>query len=153
MYNEWVLASETKYSVKAKKEVTFKITRKVSQYCTVAELKKLLVTKVFSYMKHLGRNRHQTKASDHIINNLKPNEMAIAVDWSMNYCGKYGKETQSVHFGAHTSRSPFTPVGFTPVVANQNHSVPFPKIRDTTNRQSLLIWCQFYANIFPSSRK
>jgi len=26
MYNEWVLASETKYSVKAKKEVTFKIT-------------------------------------------------------------------------------------------------------------------------------
>ena len=99
MYNEWVLASETKYSVKAKKEVTFKITRKVSQYCTVAELKKLLVTKVFSYMKHLGRNRHQTKASDHIIKNLKPNEMAIAVDWSMNYCGKYGKETQSVHFG------------------------------------------------------
>jgi len=99
MYNEWVTTSEKKYSTKAKKEISVNITKKVSKYCTVAELKVLVKSKILSYMEHVGIYRHQMKASELVVQSLDSNEMAILIDWSMNYCCKYAKEIQSVHFG------------------------------------------------------
>jgi len=59
----------------------------------------LFDAKFFIYTQHIGRDKHQSNAAERVIKSIVPTEIALLIDWSMNYVCKYKSEPQSVHFG------------------------------------------------------
>lgn len=103
MYQEWVTVKEKVYSFKAKSEIEIRVMKKKCNYITAGELKDKIEKDIIIYMQHMGRVANQSTAAENLIRNLDESEMAFLIDWSMNFVCKYGREPQSVHFGAsHT---------------------------------------------------
>ena len=87
-------------SAKTKKPITVSLTIKEEKNCTISDLCNLLEGKMVEFTEHLPRIRHQYKALKNLKDSLSPSEIIVHVDFAENYCCKYGKEVQSVHFGA-----------------------------------------------------
>lgn len=100
LFYKWISCREKVYSFKLKKEIEVNVLKKSSEYVTVEELKQVFLRDHAPYMMHIGRHLHQTQAFDALVETLDQTEMLFLMDWSMNYVCKYGREPQSVHFGA-----------------------------------------------------
>ena len=61
---------------------------------------KLFESNLYKFMAHTARIIHQFKAIAALKKNITDTDMILHIDFAENYSCKYGRESQSVHFGA-----------------------------------------------------
>ncbi|KAG8176379.1 hypothetical protein JTE90_020165 [Oedothorax gibbosus] len=99
-YKKWVSKKEVRISGKTKQEITVKITKKETIQVIVGELYGCLKKAIPKFLVHLMNISHQFKIFSKLKNEVSENEIILHIDCSENYCCKYSKEVQAVHFGA-----------------------------------------------------
>lgn len=99
-YQKWFAKKEERISGKTKKPITVQITVKETQEIKIGEAKKIFEDSLDLFMQHIHRIVHQYRATKECKANLTAADLFILQDFSQNYNCKYGKEPQSVHFGA-----------------------------------------------------
>ncbi|KAJ8686130.1 hypothetical protein QAD02_021924 [Eretmocerus hayati] len=113
-FNKWKTVTETRTSVKSKKEITVTVPRKETLTCTVEELICHFLSERKEFMKHEMRVYHQEKTSRARNESLGNNVCSVVTDFSQNYLSKYNQEWHRVHFGAGREQySIFTGVLYT----------------------------------------
>ncbi|KAJ8669858.1 hypothetical protein QAD02_001117 [Eretmocerus hayati] len=113
-FNKWKTVTETRTSIKSKKEITVTVPRKETLTCTVEELIRYFLSERKVFMKHEMRVYHQEKTSRARNESLGNNVCSVVTDFSQNYLSKYNQEWHRVHFGAGREQySIFTGVLYT----------------------------------------
>lgn len=97
---EWITAKEERISGKTNKPITVQVTKKRIVSTNIKDIKQLFQKSLPSFMSHEARIQHQYKISSDLKESLSDRDLLLHVDFSQNFEGKYGKEPQSVHFGA-----------------------------------------------------
>jgi hypothetical protein len=82
------------------KEFQVQITIKEKKESSMAALKEEFEKKFKEFKVHKFNIEQQYNSTKKMKENLGEKECAILIDFSENYCCKYGEEVQSVHFGA-----------------------------------------------------
>lgn len=105
VFNELELTSYEKWAtkkvsviIKGQEKICSK-TVKETITCSKGELLNELKTTINYVMQHENNVTHQYKAIREIKQQLSENEAILHMDFSENYCCKYGEEIQSAHFG------------------------------------------------------
>lgn len=100
-YKKWVVNKENRISAKTKKQITVQLTTKTTIVTTIKEIKSIFQSEILEpFMTHIHRIHHQNKTLKCLKDNLTDADLYIIMDWSENFLCKYGREPQSMHFGA-----------------------------------------------------
>lgn len=97
-YKKWIKIVEQRTISGVIKNISRVVKKDVPT--TKKELIEELIDCIPKFLHHKHSWTHQTKTVSQIKNNLTDGEVLIHMDFSENYLCKYGKEIQSVHFGA-----------------------------------------------------
>lgn len=96
IYECWI-SKKVKVNIKGKEKLCQK-TVKENTKISKQEAVQLLDEKLAPFMKHLANINHQFRVIKQIKRTMSNTEALIHVDFSENYCCKYGEEVQSAHF-------------------------------------------------------
>src|ERR1043165_5039922 len=77
-----------------------KIMKKLTVECKISELVSHLQNELPNLKRLVFNIHHQYQEMKELRNNLQRRECLIHIDFSENYACKFGREPQSVHFGA-----------------------------------------------------
>ncbi|KAJ8720534.1 hypothetical protein PYW08_005999 [Mythimna loreyi] len=134
---EWILESH-EYKDKNDKDVT-KITKKMVKQKKTDTLQSLLASfkeELYNMKRHSFNITHQYKEYRRCIETLDERSVLIHIDFSENYLCKFGKEIQSMHFGA--SKQQFTL--HTGLLYARNNKMPFASISPNNDHGPDAIW-------------
>lgn len=97
---KWTTSKEERISGKTNKPIIVQVTKKKIVSTTVKDCKQLFEKSLLNIMRHEARKQHQYEISSHLRKTLTNRDLLLHIDFSQNFEGKYGREPQSVHFGA-----------------------------------------------------
>lgn len=137
-YFQWQVTKEDRI-IKGEKK-TVKLTKKVTVTSTVKDLKMSLAADISAMKKHVYGISENLKAKRELKDNLKETEIMIQIDFAENYMTKYGKEIQSIRFGASKGQLSI----HTGVLYAKNdtslETVPFATVSDNLDHQAHAVW-------------
>lgn len=99
-YKKWITEKEQRVHEKTKKNIMVTIKLKRIFSLEPKEVVDYFMKELGDILAHEYRIVHQHRFRKQLIENLKPEECFILMDFSENYCCKYSSEIQAIHFGA-----------------------------------------------------
>ncbi|XP_042907124.1 uncharacterized protein [Parasteatoda tepidariorum] len=136
-WNEWNYKSEM-YEKEGKK-LSVKKVSKMFMTSSVSTLTSKFIKEFDLYKKHVFNIQKQYEAYRDCIENLKPNEAAIHVDFSENYNLKLSEEIQAHHYGA-SQNSITLHTGLTYCGIEKNKPVSFSTVSSSYKHNPSAIW-------------
>ena len=135
---EWKRQRETR--IKDEKlnpeEIQVQVTSQVRTEGTVEELCTKFQKDIARFASHIFTIRHQYRCIRELRSNMSEDDIFLHVDFSENYVCKYGKEIQSVHFGAsHNQVTLHTGIAYTDDAVK-----PFCSISKSTRHDERAVW-------------
>lgn len=137
-YFQWQVTNEDRI-IKEKKK-TVKLTKKVTVTSTVKDLKMSLTANISSMKKHVYGISKNLKAKRELKDNLKETELMIQIDFAENYMTKYGKEIQSIRFGASKGQLSIHTGVYYAKKDTSLETVSFATVSDNLGHQAHAIW-------------
>ncbi|CAH0407914.1 unnamed protein product [Chilo suppressalis] len=133
-YYEWV---RDKKKVGAK---DINVVKKVSQKINPRNLIQKLESSLPKFFVHTGNILNQYQAITMIKQSLSPNETLLHMDFSENYCYKFAKEIQSLHFGGSRGQVSLHTVVAYLKEGRDNAHYSFCTVSECTRHDAPAVW-------------
>lgn len=136
-WSEWVRKEEV-YKKEGKEVKVTKIVKSQIR-APVSELRKRFVEELTLFKKHIYNIKQQYQQYRYCLDNLKPHEVALHIDFSENYNCKLAEEVQGHHFGA--SRNQITlHTGVLYCGIKRNEPISFCTVSSCNEHNPAAIW-------------
>ncbi|KAG6443763.1 uncharacterized protein LOC115456138 [Manduca sexta] len=137
-YFQWQITKEDRI-IKGEKK-TIKLTKKGTITSTVKDLKMSLAADIPLMKKHVYGIGENLKAKRELRDNLKETELMIQIDFAENYMTKYGKEIQSIRFGASKGQLSIHTGVLYAKKDTSLQTVSFATVSDNLDHQAHAVW-------------